>query len=82
MLANEICVQNFNDLNFLPIDQRPYQNVIYQEGQYTWLSEYSYGIHRLINTTSHLTLSLQAYMGSKGSKEYFEFIVDPTAPLT
>ena len=67
VLSGTIRVQNFNELNFKTIKEdknmreKPFQEMDYSEGQYTWLSEYSFGIHRLVNLHPEVTLCLQAY---------------------
>ena len=46
----------------------------YGEGAYTWLSEYSFGIHRLVNLHPEVTLCLQAYYHNEDTTEYFTFV--------
>ena len=79
-------MENFNDLNFNEINQnesereKPYQTMTYGEGDYTWLSEYSFGIHRLVNLHPESALCLQAYYHNEDTTEYFTF-VEPTTQV-
>ena len=80
VLSGTIKVQNFDELNFNTIKekpeerQKPFHEWEYVEGQYTWLSEYSFGIHRLVNLHPEVTLCLQAYYHNEDTTEYFTFV--------
>ena len=76
VLSGTIDVQNFNELNFLDLNNKdlPYQQMTYKQDQYTWLSEYSFGIHRLVNLRPETCITLQSYYRSHDTTEYFTFV--------
>lgn len=75
VLSGSIRVENYSDLSFDSVNHPdPYLENDYSQNQYTWLSEESFGIHRLLNLNSQTCLTLQSYYHDKISYEYFEVL--------
>lgn len=77
ILSGQVRVQNFRELTFDDFTSKPYLESDYKEDQYTWLSEESYGIHRLLNPYPECCLSLQSYYHYRNTTktaEYFSFL--------
>jgi hypothetical protein len=76
VLSGSIRVQNFHELSFenLNTENDPYLVSDYSQDQYTWLSEESFGIHRLINIHPQTCLTLQAYYHNSNTAEFFSVV--------
>jgi hypothetical protein len=74
VLSGSIRVQNFSELAFSALEDRPYQENDYLEDQYTWLSELSFGIHRLVNVKPQTCFTLQSYYHNEVTEEYFSVV--------
>ena len=69
VLGGAIRVENFKNLSHQ--ENKPYMVSNYRENNYTWLTAYSFGIHRLINVHAKTCLTLQAYANVEGTHEFF-----------
>jgi hypothetical protein len=74
VLSGAIRVQNFSELDFAALTNKPYMESDYYEDQYTWLSELSFGIHRLVNVKPQTCFTLQSYYHNEVTSEFFSVV--------
>ena len=71
-LAGSIRVQNFHRLGFG--SDKPYAEFTYHTGSYTWMSEHSYGVHRLINSFAQTCITIQSYLNGDNTTGTFSVV--------
>lgn len=81
VLYNEILARYYAGLH--PEDQKWYNEVPFQQGQITWISDELYQTHQLYNRTRKMCATIQCYQyGDKDNDhyEYFDYIDDSVTP--
>ena len=71
-LAGSIRVQNFHRLGFG--SENPFAEFTYHAGSFTWMSEHSYGVHRLINSFKQTCITIQSYLNGENTTGTFSVV--------
>ena len=71
-LSGSIRVQNFHRLGFG--NENPFAEFTYHAGSYTWMSEHSYGVHRLINSFDQTCITIQSYFNGENTNGTFSVV--------